>query len=105
MVLRTRGSSCNGAGGACDWTIYVVCRRAPCLDRVGDFLDFLRPAVEIDPRWSAVLKAEGAGWPVGAKEWIAQMEVKHGQAFTPAKRGPKAKGEPGKTGETGDIFV
>ena len=77
---------------------------APCLERVGNFLDFLRPAVEVDPRWSAVLKAEGAGWPVGAKEWIAQMEAKHGRAFTPAKRGPKAKGEQKKASETGDLF-
>ncbi len=64
---------------------------APGLERTGDFAAFLAEADDTDPRWSAVLKAEGAGWPVGAKEWLMQLEAKHKCTLTPAKRGPKPK--------------
>ena len=63
----------------------------PGLERIADFAAFLEETAEVDPRWSALLKAEGAGWPVGAKEWIADLEARHASVLTPQKRGPKAK--------------
>ena len=77
---------------------------APGLERAGDFAAFLAAVGDTDPRWSAVLKAEGAGWPVGAKEWIEQLEAKHKCTLTPAKRGPKPKAERASKAVEPDMF-
>ncbi len=66
-------------------------RVAPALSRIGDFAAFLTGGSDNEPLWSEVLKAEVIGRPVGAKEWIAELERRHGKVFSPQKRGPKPK--------------
>ncbi|MBR7619095.1 transposase [Phenylobacterium sp. 20VBR1] len=65
---------------------------APALSRVGDFAGLIAPADDIDPQWTAILRAELIGRPVGAKAWIEQLEAQSGRALSPQKRGPKPKG-------------
>jgi len=76
---------------------------APGLERITDFAAFVEAAPQSDTQWSNVLKAELIGRPVGAKEWIAQLEAAHGKTFMPQKRGPKPKGE-GLARETSNLF-
>ena len=68
----------------------------PALSRIGDFSAFVEAAPDDNPMWSRLLKAEGIGRPVGAKEWIAELERAYGKVFSPQKRGPK----PGGTAST-----
>jgi putative transposase len=70
-------------------TAYVTV--APSLERIADFAAFIEAAPQADGLWSDVLKAELIGRPVGAREWIEQLEVAHGKAFLRQKRGPKPK--------------
>jgi putative transposase len=76
----------------------------PALSRIGDFAAFLDRAPEDDPAWASVLKAEVVGRPVGAKEWIAELERVHDKTFLPQKRGPKPRGEGQDISKTGDLF-
>lgn len=64
----------------------------PALSRIGDFADFLRSESETSAEWAGVLKAEGVGRPVGAKDWIDELERMHQKPLSPQKRGPKPKG-------------
>jgi putative transposase len=66
---------------------------APALSRIGDFNAFVAEAPQDEARWSAVLKAELIGRPVGAKAWVEQLERQLGRALSPQKRGPKPRGE------------
>ena len=64
----------------------------PALSRIGDFAAFIGardPGVEA--RWGEVLKAEGIGRPVGAQDWVRELERRLGQDFSPRKRGRKPK--------------
>ena len=64
---------------------------APVLSRIDNFAEFISHAPENDPRWSNLLKAELIGRPVGAKQWILDLEAKFARSFSPRKRGPKTK--------------
>jgi putative transposase len=65
---------------------------APALARVGDFAAYVSADDrDLDARWSAVLKAELIGRPVGAPDWVRQWEQRLGQNFSPRKRGPKPR--------------
>jgi len=75
---------------ACDWPGNVTVE--PALSRIGDFSAFVEAAPDDNPLWSRLLKAEGIGRPVGAKEWIAELERAHGKVFSPQRRGPKPGG-------------
>jgi len=66
---------------------------APALSRVGEFAAFLEQAGGGEALWSQVLGAEVIGRPVGAEDWLAQMELRTGLKLTPAKRGPKPTSE------------
>ena len=79
-------------------------RVAPALERIGDFADFLKSVPETDALWSGVLKAELIGRPVGAKEWVEQLEAAHGKALLSRKRGPKGKVEGDVTGKPLRLF-
>jgi putative transposase len=61
----------------------------PALSRAPDFAAFVAVTPDENPLWSDVLRAETIGRPVGAKEWIAQLEHIHRRTFSPQKRGPK----------------
>jgi len=76
----------------------------PALSRIGDFAGFLDEVKEGDALWSDVLKAELIGRPVGAREWIAELERVHGKTLVPQKRGPKPRGEAGAAAEISDLF-
>ena len=55
-------------------TSYV--KVGPALSRTPDFAAFVAVTPEENPLWSDVLRAETIGRPVGAKEWIAELERK-----------------------------
>lgn len=76
----------------------------PALSRIGNFADFLRGAPEADAAWANLLKAEGIGRPVGAKEWIEALERLHGKTLSPQKRGPKPKTVEAKASENRELF-
>jgi putative transposase len=65
---------------------------APALARIDDFAAYVSGEDrDVDARWSAVLKAEVIGRPVGAPDWVRQWEQRLGQNFSPRKRGPKPR--------------
>ena len=63
----------------------------PALERVGDFGAFLDQDFDEAEAYGPLRKAELIGRPVGAAEWIAQMEARTGMTLAPGKRGPKPK--------------
>ena len=64
---------------------------APALERVGDFAAFLGEPFDEALTYAALRKAESVGRPVGAPEWLADMEARLGRPLAPQKRGPKGK--------------
>jgi putative transposase len=60
----------------------------PALDRIGDFAAFLEEPFDEAASYADLRKAERIGRPVGASEWIAQMEQRTGLTLAPRKRGP-----------------
>lgn len=60
----------------------------PALERVGDFAAFLEEPADEPTLYAPLRKAEGIGRPIGAPEWIADMEARTGLALRPRKRGP-----------------
>ncbi len=64
----------------------------PALSRIGDFAAFVDARdTGVETLWSDVLKAERIGRPVGAREWVRELEQRLGQDLSPRKRGPKPK--------------
>jgi len=63
---------------------------APVLERWPDFAAMLKSG-EDEPMSSALRRAETIGRPIGAKDWLEQVERKLGRTVRPAKRGPKLK--------------
>ncbi len=63
----------------------------PALERVGDFAAFLDQDFDEAGAYAPLRKAELIGRPVGAAEWIAQMEAQTGMTLAPGKRGPRPK--------------
>ena len=82
-------------------TSYV--KVGPALSRIEDFAAFVAIALDESPLWSDVLRAETIGRPVGAKEWIAELEHVHGKALSPQKRGPKPA-TASSSSEKADLF-
>jgi len=63
----------------------------PALSRVDDFAAFVTGEPHGGAQWSAVLKAELIGRPVGGEAWIRQLEGQFQRPFSPRRRGPKPK--------------
>ena len=64
---------------------------APIIARVGDFAAFLGQDFDEHMAYAALRKAEAVGRPVGAREWLADMEQRTGKTLAPRKRGPTAR--------------
>ncbi|PVX27881.1 transposase [Sphingomonas pokkalii] len=69
----------------------ALVRVAPALDRYGDFATFLGDTAEADSAWHALRRAETTGRPLGAADWIADIERRTGRTLAVQKRGPKPK--------------
>jgi putative transposase len=63
---------------------------APVLSRTGDFAAFLGQD-EDAPATAALRASRTTGRPVGAAEWLAELEAGTGRTLAPEKRGPKPK--------------
>jgi putative transposase len=61
---------------------------APVLDVVGDFAALLG-AAEDEAAVSAIRHSRSTGRPVGARDWIAQIEASTSRELAAGKRGPK----------------
>lgn len=77
---------------------------APALSRIADFAEVISPTAETDPKWTSVLRAEIIGRPVGAKDWLEQLEAQYSRALSPQKRGPKPKSDKTSSQATPDLF-
>lgn len=66
---------------------------APVLERVGDFAAFLAEDFNKALHYAALRKAKLLGWPIGTKQWLADMEARTGMTFAPQRRGPASKTE------------
>jgi len=68
---------------------------APLLERAGDFAAYMAEDEDAEAI-TALRRSYSTGRPVGAKDWLAALEVQTGRALAPARRGPKPR-----TGEGG----
>lgn len=66
-------------------------RVEPALERIGDFAAFLAEPFDEAASYAGLRKAEAVGRPVGAREWIEEMEARTGLKLAPGKRGPAPK--------------
>lgn len=64
----------------------------PLLDRVDDFAAFLAEP-EDSPAVAALRRSYSTGRPVGAADWIAQLEALTARSLAPRKRGRKPQAE------------
>jgi putative transposase len=67
----------------------MLVRVTPALDRYGDFATFRGDAA--DPAWHALRRAETTGRPLGAADWLADIERRTGRTLAAQKRGPQGK--------------
>ncbi len=65
---------------------------APVRDRFPDFAGLLASGEDDNAR-QALRRAETIGRPLGAPEWVAQLESTTGRLLRPQRPGPKARGE------------
>lgn len=63
---------------------------APGLNRVGDFAAFLAEQVDEGAAYAALRRAETIGRPIGAPEWIADLEARTGRSLAPGRPGRKS---------------
>jgi len=63
---------------------------APVLERTGDFAAYLDEE-EDAARIAALRRARSTGRPVGAKDWLADLEARTGRPLAAQKRGPKPR--------------
>jgi len=63
----------------------------PALERYGDFAAFLGSPADYTESWQMLRRAETTGRPIGAREWIEEIEKRTGRVLAPQKRGPKAR--------------
>jgi putative transposase len=63
---------------------------APVLERTGDFATYLDEE-EDAARIAALRRARSTGRPVGAKDWLADLEARTGRPLAAQKRGPKPR--------------
>jgi len=61
----------------------------PAQDRYGDFASFLGTSADYTAAWQAPRRAETTGRPIGASDWIEDIEQRTGCTPAPQKRGPK----------------
>jgi putative transposase len=67
---------------------------APMLERVGDFAAYLDEAEDAE-HIAALRRSRSTGRPVGAKDWLADLEARTQRALAPRKRGPKVAAKAG----------
>jgi putative transposase len=65
-----------------------VVTAAPVLARIDDFASYLDEA-EDSARVAALRRSRSTGRPVGARDWIADLEARAGRPLAPGKRGRK----------------
>ena len=63
----------------------------PALDRYDDFAAFLGTPADYTEAWQALRKSETSGRPIGACDWIEEIEKRTGRTLAPQRRGPKPK--------------
>jgi len=63
---------------------------APVLERTGDFAAYLDEAEDAE-RVAALRQSRSTGRPVGAKEWLAELEARTKRDLAPRRRGPKPR--------------
>ena len=66
-----------------------VVKVGPLLDRIGDFGDFLGEPFDEAALFAPLRRSETTGRPLGAAEWVADLERASGRILAPRKRGPK----------------
>jgi putative transposase len=69
----------------------TLVRVKPALDRYGDFARFLGVPDDYRDAWRALRRSETSGRPLGAADWIADLEARTGRTLAPQKRGPKPR--------------
>jgi len=62
----------------------------PALERYGDFAAFRGSPVDYSEPWQMLRRAETTGRPIGAREWVEEIEKLTGRVLVPQKGGPKA---------------
>ena len=70
-------------------------KTAPLLERYGDFARFLGQAGDDEAEWRALRMSETSGRPLGAAEWLDDLEARTCRVLKPQKRGPKGRGKAG----------
>lgn len=63
----------------------------PAIERYGEFAAFLGTSVDYTESWQALRNAETTGRPVGARDWVNEVERRTGRTLAPQKRGPKPR--------------
>lgn len=63
----------------------------PAQDRFGDFASFLGTSADYTEAWQALRRAETTGRPIGASDWVEDIERRTGRTLAPQKRGPKPR--------------
>jgi len=63
----------------------------PVLERYGDFAAFLGTPADYTEAWAMLRRAETTGRPIGARDWVEQIERQTGRVLAPQKRGPKSR--------------
>jgi len=61
----------------------------PAKDRYGDFASFLGTSADYTEAWQALRRSETTGRPIGAPDWVEDIERHTGRTLAPQKRGPK----------------
>ena len=69
-----------------------IVKVAPVLKRVGDFRTFLGQAFDEGAAYGPLRRSETTGRPLGAKDWVANLEQQSGRSLAPGKRGPRLRG-------------
>ena len=64
------------------------------LERVGPFAAFLGESFDEAAVFAPLRQGEKTGRPIGADNWITDLERQFARALAPRKRGPKPKGRP-----------
>ena len=63
----------------------------PAQDRYGDFASFLGAPADYTEAWQPLRRAETTGRPIGASDWVEDIERRTGRTLAPQKRGPKPR--------------
>jgi putative transposase len=68
-----------------------VVKVAPVLSRIENLTEFLGQPFDEEAAYAALRRSETIGRPLGAENWIAQLEREHDRKLAPGRRGRKPK--------------